>query len=904
MKLCPPRTAHRSGPGFGSRLKLSLAISALLSPTTALAQAVPVQAQGDPTTASQSTTTNDQQTGETEQPTTTLNVIEVQGEYIPEPLLQSSSIMQVVTQEDLARQGDSNAAQALERVAGLSLKAGKFVYIRGLGERYSAALLNGSPLPSPEPLKRVVPLDLFPASVLKKIEVQKTYSASYPAEFGGGLIKLQTVSTPDVPFLTLAIGIGGHSETTFQPGLTYYGSDTDYLGYDDGTRKIPGALAQAIATGQRITAGNFSDQQLKRIGRSLVNAPLNLIQTSDSIDPDFSIEASAGKAFDTQWGKLGLVAVAGFKNQWRTRVGVQQDGAVENGRMVVRTDYDYLSTRNEATVNALVGIGAEFGADHRLNLTTLYVHDTTKQARSREGFSATTGAQVRDDYTHWFERELVDTQLAGSHAFGEYRDLNVEWRVAHARASREAPYEKGIRYRLVDGRYQHDASQEQNYTRFSTVTDRIDSAGIDFHWNLPIERNATLSFGYAWMDNTRFSTSREFRFLAMDGSLPDNVRLERVDFLLSDYNISRGLIGLRETTGADGAAAYDATLQTDAVYAELEASLTPTLRATVGVRYEDAHQAVVPIDLFGDQKLPTALPLQNDYFLPAATATWTIGDNMQIRLGASQTISRPQFRELAPQQYLDPGSDRLFIGNPYLVDSQFLNLDARYEWYFAEREYFTFGLFYKDIERPIESVLTPGGSVLQQTFLNAPRAVLYGAEVEYKKYFDPAIAADWWGETRIYLGANYTWSKSEVQVEAGDVVYTLAGREKPQPAASLVRDGSQLQGQSEHLANLQFGLDNEAARFQATLLFGYTGERITARGRAGEPDLIQEPETIVDLVLRKGFLLGDTEMTLSFEANNILGEEFQEYQALGGGRVDINRYDIGTSYTFKVSAEF
>ncbi|MHB8911092.1 MAG: TonB-dependent receptor domain-containing protein [Lysobacter sp.] len=886
MKLNPTRNG------------LFLAISALLTPWGALAQVAP------PATPTTPPTTQSSATDDAQQNPRDLDAIEVRSAFIPEPMLQTSEVASFVTREDFARQGDSTAAEALTRVTGLSLVQGKFVYVRGLGERYSSALFNGSPLPSPEPLQRVVPLDLFPSQVLESVTVQKTYSVKYPGEFGGGVIDLQSITTPDEPFLTLKIGTGGNSETTFLPGLTYYGSESDYSGYDDGSRKLQAPLRDAMATGMRINSGNFSEDELKRIGRSFINAPLNLIQQTDSVNPDSSIEASAGNSFDMDWGKMGLFAVAGFKNSWHTRDGVQQEGIVENDVIGVRTDYDFLSTQNDAAVNAMVGAGAEWG-DSKVSLTTLYVHNTTKEARSREGYDELAGANVRDDYTEWFERELVNTQLSGSHAFGgEYKDFKVDWRLAYARASREAPYEKGIRYRLVDGRYQHDASQEQNYTRFSTVDDRVASGGVDVSWRLPFERDATLSFGVSRLDNDREAQAREFRFLAVDGALPQNNRLQRVDFLLSDFNISQGLVSLRETTGADGAAAYDANLKVDAVYAQLEGELMPNVRATAGVRFEDATQTVQPIDLFGDTPLRTAVPLENDYFLPAGTVTWTFGDNKQLRFGASQTIARPQFRELAPQQYFDTETDRLYIGNPFLVDSELVNLDARFEWYFDQNEYLTLGAFYKDIDKPVEAIVNEAGATIQQTFINAPQATLYGAEVDYRQYFDLPFQANWLGDSRVFFGANYTYSKSEVSVKEGDVVFPLSGNGQPRPASELVRDGSQMQGQSEHLANLQFGIEDLATRSTATLLVGYAGERISARGRPNQPDLIQNPGTMVDLVLRKGFNLGSTVMTLGFEARNLLGEEYQEYQKLGGGRVDINRYDLGTSYSLSLTAAF
>ncbi|MGH8286419.1 MAG: TonB-dependent receptor plug domain-containing protein, partial [Steroidobacteraceae bacterium] len=196
----------------------------------------------------------------------------IRGENIPEPMVTTAEISSFLLPEDLQRQGDDTAAAALRRVTGLSLNQGKFVYVRGLGERYSSALLNGSALPSPEPLQRVVPLDLFPSNIIENVLVQKTYSAKYPGEFGGGLIDMQTVAVPDKPFLTVSFSTGGDTETTFKDGITHYGSDRDFLGFDDDTRDMPSALSEAVATGRRVDVSNFSPEELQRMGHSLVNA--------------------------------------------------------------------------------------------------------------------------------------------------------------------------------------------------------------------------------------------------------------------------------------------------------------------------------------------------------------------------------------------------------------------------------------------------------------------------------------------------------------------------------------------------------------------------------------------------------------------------------------------------------
>ena len=883
-----------------ARNALFLAISALLAPCLVLAQGKPTE----PSRAAPQTADVADAPEAASEGASVLDAIEIKGEYIPQPLLETSEVLSVITSEDLKRSGDSNAADALARVSGLSLVGGKFVYVRGLGERYSAAVLNGSALPSPEPLQRVVPLDLFPSSIIDSVVVQKTYSARYPGEFGGGIIDLKTVAVPDEPFLSVTLGSGGNSATTWKSGLTYFGSETDILGYDNGTRDMPAALRAAIATGNRIDLGNFSQANLDTIGRSLVNAPLNLLQRDDEVNPDFNAEITGGRKFDMDWGSLGVIAVAGFDSKWQTREGKQQEGIVENGIIDVRTDYDFESTQNDVNTNALLGFGAEWG-NHEVRWTSLYVHSTTKEARSRAGNDELAGAQVRDDYTEWFERELLNTQFTGKHAFGEYKDLTIEWRAAYAETTRDAPYEKGIRYRLVNGTYLHNASQEQNYTRFSRVEDDVFSAGVDVGYLLATEdRDYKLSSGLAYSDNDRSAVSREFRFLALDGSLPLNIQLQRIDFLLSNPNIGPGLLGLRETTGADGAAAYEANLEVEAFYVQGETAITPNVKATAGLRFESATQSVAPIDLFSAAILPTADPLDESYVLPAATVTWSFKTDMQLRFGASKTLARPQFRELAPQQYVDTDLDRVFIGNPYLVDTELLNLDARFEWYFAEGEHFTLGAFYKDLKNPVESIVNEAGATIQQTYINAPAASLYGFETEVKKYFESPFEWTFLGDSRLFLSANYTYTQTDVSVEADDVVFPLAGGGAPRPAAELVRDGSRLQGQSEHLANIQFGLEDVTTGSQAIVLVNHASDRISARGRPGQPDLVQDPGTTVDLVLRRGFAAWGQDLSVSFAARNLFGEDYEEFQELGGGRVDINRYDLGTSFSLSITANF
>lgn len=867
-------------------------LAGLLLATTALATSA--FAQEAPVAADASVAASDQ-----DQPSAVGDIV-VLGRFIPEQNRRSPEVAAFLTAEDLQRTGDGTAAEALTRVTGLSIVEGRFVYVRGLGERYSSALLNGSPLPSPEPLQRVVPLDLFPSEILAGVTVQKTYSVAYPGEFGGGVIDLTTISAPSKPFFNFKSSLGVNSETTAREGLVYFGSRTDFTGFDDGTRDVPGPLRLAFQSGRRVVAGaDFSNDDLRRIGQSLENAPLRLLQKEET-PVNFGFQASGGLSEQLGFGTLGLVFVAGYDNKWQSREGVRQEGYIDEGELKVGTDYQFQSTQNDIGLNLLGGVSLEAG-DHEVRWTNFYTRNTTKEARTRAGFNYLSGNVVRDDYTEWSVRQLFSTQLAGEHFFGEAWE--AKWRLAYAKTTRDAPYETRFGYgQLPDGTFVHNI--QSNRISFSELDDDLLSGGLDLSYRLNLSggREAVFSVGAASSDNTRTSQQRDLRFVAPNGLSTDQVK-SRVDYLFSDYNIGPYL-QIEEVTGSNGAAAYEADLRVHAAYAQLQAELIPTVNFTAGVRYEDGRQSVTPRDLFGGTTGFLPSTIEEAYALPAATVTWNFAEDMQLRAGASKTIGRPQFRELAPQQYTDVESDRTFIGNPYLLDTEITNYDLRYEWYFARQQYLTLGVFYKLLEKPIESSVVDQGASISQTFLNAPEAVVQGAEIELKKYFEfPSAGLDFVANKRWLMSGNYTYSNSEVRVGEGDMVITQNSLGVAQPASFYVVDGSRLQGQSDHVANLQLGWEDDTARSQATLILNYVSERTSARGRPGEPDLVQDPGVFLDFVYRKDFEVMGRELGLGIELRNLLRTDYDEYQELGQ-KVRVNNYDLGASASVSLTARF
>lgn len=839
----------------------------------------------------------------------------VTGRGIPNIIRRTPQVVSVLSSEDIARTGEGDIAGALQRVTGLSVVGGRFVFVRGLGERYSLALLNGSPLPSPEPLRRTVPLDIFPTSIIASSLVQKTYSVAYPGEFGGGVINLTTRAVPEESYLTVGGSIGGDTVTTYSLGYTYFGSETDWTTFDGGERDVPGPLAEAFGSGNLIFPGpNFTLREVQDITASLSNARTSVIQRNRNIPANVGASIGAGTAIDVYDGvMLGINANVSYSNSWQTRGGLQQTAAgvtVVNGEPGLQPDIDYrfLSTENRIQLNGLLNFGLEFG-DHRIRWTNLYIRDVLKEARIQDGFNLVNvgSDRVNIGNTAWFERSLFNTQLVGEFRMGP---LSLDLRGSYARTERNSPYERSFGYRFNDqaNDFVNDLRSNGQFARiaFSELSDEVYSFGADAAYALPTAQDIVVSLGYNYMENERSATRRDFRYTSSD-VLPFPVSQLRPDFLLSDFNVYTYNIFLVETSGSAGAAAYDADLRVQAGYGQIEAEITPALRVVGGVRYEDGRQSVTPLDPFGvGGEILTPTVIENQYWLPSATVTLTLADDMQVRLHASRTIARPQFRELAPQQYLDTETDRTSIGNQFLQDSELINAEARYEWFFGRDQRFTLAAFGKEIDRPIEAYAFTQGGTFFTSFANAPSARLYGVEAELQHYtpLDRLGSAPFFTTHRILSIANYTFTESEIQVNEGDTTIPIGFGGVPQSANLLFQDGERLTGQSRHVLNLQLGLENTDRLSQQTILMNYASRRVSNRGLGDQPDLIEEPGWRFDFVWREGIQLFGSEVEAKLEIRNITGENYEEYQTLNATRIDNNTYDLGTSFSFGLSFRF
>ena len=720
------------------------------------------------------------------------------------------------------------------------------------------------------------------------------------------MINITTRAVPDESFLDISFGVSGDTETTFSNALDYYGSDYDWSGFDDGTRDVPPALQDFFDSGRRI--GELTTAEQGEIVKQLGNPNLVVMQQVDEARPNFSGGITAGTAFDIgSDGRVGIVATASLSNKLRTKVVTSQNPFTTD--LQLDRDSRNFVTDNRILANAMIGVGVEAG-EHKFRWTNLFIRDTLKQSGLGFGELLLDGDSLVTQNTGWYERQLFDTQLVGELDFG---DLSLDLRGGYAQTQREAPYVYEFVYVRTNQDNQDtgdifinvlDRQRGSASVAFSSLKENLYYVGADVSY--PVADWLTATAGYAYTDTRRNS---ERRLFLIDGdNIPPGVGALRPDLLLGDAIIDFFGIGLSEPTQTDPA--FRADLEIQAGYAKVNLVPAFGLSLDLGVRYEDASQSVQTVKRFENPFVSLATTgLDNDYFLPGATITWEVTDALQLRASASKTIARPQFRELIFQPYTDPENQRQYIGNPALLDSELLNAEIRAEYYFGRGNRVSAAGFYKEIDNPIEPYVSIGADTSFTTrFANAPTAELFGGEFEFqwtKPLFD--WGASGWLETKeIILAANYTYTQSELKVGSGDTtrIFTAGVGAIESDAALFFNDGDPLTGQSDHLINVQFGIEDQDKLQPLTFLLSYASERVTRRGTAGLPDIVENPGLTFDVVLRQELSLFSVPLELKAEARNIFGRGNFEFQQVGDNRIEINSYDVGTSFSLGLTAKF
>jgi hypothetical protein len=736
----------------------------------------------------------------------------------------STSVSDSLSANEISRTPDSSASEAVKRVVSVSVLDNRYVVLRGLEGRYVTTLLNGVSLPSPEPDRNAVPLDLFPTSLLSNLTVYKSYSAELPGQFGGGTLSLETNSYPTDFELKLGATTGGSSVATLQDGLVSAsgGGFAEYLGFPSADREIPGA----VPTNGPLTRRVLDRATLEAVGETFPNV---WSAESDTYTPNLGLSAVVGDTVKIAKRPLGYLATASFRRGLSLREGHNRRTAIDaNQDVYVTEDIATVQGKLESTVGGLVNVGYQLTPEHSVQAFGLYTHVGEDLTYKATGYSESQDTDIDLTRLGFVARELGFAQLAGAHQLTE-NGVRLKWQGNAAITRRDELDSRDIIYNdLPDGMtYDDRTNSGQHYWSF--LDDKSYGGGADLL--VPIS-NVRLSLGVQAQGSDRDFDGRRFRFRFV-GSDPATLRLDP-ETMLSPDHIGPDFLPEEMTLQED---AYTAGLTILGGYTSAEALLAPELRVVGGVRYERANQTLSNGSLFATGGVMLAEPLDRDEsdFMPTTSVIFSPRADMNVRTAYSRTLVRPKFREIAPFLYYDVIRRRNVSGTPDLRTTRVENADLRWEWFLGTEEVVAASVFYKRFRDPIEQVIFNSGDDI--AFRNALGGDMSGVELEGKL---------WLGRfadllTAFSLGGNLALIKSSVDLDVADTMIQTSD-ERP------------MYGQSPYVVNL--GLEYASPKYvDVGLLYNVAGKRLVDIGIEGIPDTYERAFHRVDVVATRK--LGD-----------------------------------------------
>jgi outer membrane receptor protein involved in Fe transport len=748
--------------------------------------------------------------------------------------------------QDMRQNGDTDAAAALQRVTGLSVVDNSYVFVRGLGERYSNTTLGGASLPSTEPDKKVVPLDLFPSALIDSVQIAKSYSADKPADFAGGLVQIVPLKIANRPVLDLAYGTKWIGNATGEPVLLSPLGGRDWLGYDNGMRSLPDGFPDGKIVRQGVYTPDvgFTRDQITSYGRLLEN---RWTPARDEGRPGQNWSA----AFGNRFGRFGLLASVrhsyeeGYTEENRKFFRIGEDALEEV------TDYDFQTGVQKAQLGAVVNMAYQFTPNNRVAVENFYTHTGRDEGRFFEGPNTENNFWYRNSRVQFIEEGLLSSAVSGDHYLQGFNNSRLDWRITTGRATRDEPDLRETLYQgplSGTGPYLLADESQSGFRMFNAQED--DTLDVQANWSLLSNvggRPVQWKFGPSYTRRTRDFSSRRFRYIPTNASGAPALT-QAPEVLFASGNIGSFYRFNEETRPVD---AYDAELENMAVYGQADAALGSRARLVAGLRVERFEELVNTFDPFGLFLQRTTAKLDDTDVFPALNFVYSVGSNQNLRLGFSQTANRPEFRELAAFEFTDVVGNRAIRGNPNLTRALIQNFDARWELFDGGRDILAASAFYKSFDDPIERVISAGAQPLA-SFQNADSARNFGVEVEAAKALG----------RHVFVNANYTFVDSTV---------TLA----PEARSVQTSQSRALAGQSNHLLNL-IG-ETTFGAFQARILVNYFGDRISDVGANGAPDIVEEGRETVDVVLIQRF--NRLAVRLTFE--NLTDPDFLWTQSLG-----------------------
>lgn len=772
---------------------------------------------------------------------------------------QSTVAVENLGVKEMAIKGLSTVADGIKKVTGISMEGNSKVYVRGLGDRYSMTSLNGFPIASPNPDNKLIPLTLFPTSIVRNISVSKVYQASVSGDYSGAHINVDTKENIGKDYFTLSVSTGGKTNTLF---ADFYSSDKTgagipFLGISNGLnldRNIKNRTADEFETWQRTN---------------------NPFQTGFSIDkgkayPSLGLDLGMGKTWNIDNQKLNLLLAAGFNNDYTW----YKDAYIStvNAQGIIRDQYDYDKYTYETTATLLGQIGYTLRRTDRLSYNIMLINNTEDSYMRREGTDAE-GIDLVGSNSVYHAYFLVNNQLTGKHEL--LRDkLFADWQTSYGHTTSQEPDRRQVMFTSnEDGSLSlFKLNQQETMRYFGELSEDEWNADMKLKYMLPgsEEHPNFVRTGAAVRNKSRDFYSANFYYNLKNIS-PQIEDIYETDSYLNYENISNGTITVSKNSLPRNK--YYAGSDVYAAFVDMEYYPTSKLLVSLGLRYEHFNQWV---RYWTDAAEEKRAELTTDDLFPALNLKYNIRQNSNFRAGVSRTVTRPSFIEMAPFEYKESYGGATIRGYEGIKNGYNYNFDLRYELFHGFGDMYSLGVYYKYLETPIERVQQYSGSLIQ-SFRNVDKGTVFGAEMEVRKQLTKNLKVD--------FNASYIYTRISL------------------PEKGLYTDKTrQLQGASPYLLNLDMNYSPKFSEDRALFLsaiYNLQGPRISSVGINGVSNVMEETVHSLDFVASYHFSEG---MKLQLQAKNLLNSEHQFTQKIKDGKKETIEYyrkgiDIGISFS-------
>ena len=813
-----------------------------------------------------------------------------------------NAIANILGSEEFSKKGDGSAAAALKRVTGVTLIGGKNIYVRGLGERYSNIELNSLPLPSPDPTKRVVPLDIFPSSVIGSLKVQKSGTADIPSSFGGGYVDIRTQDKSGKDYIKVTLGLKANTHTG-ENIINYTGSDSDWSGFDDGYRDIPKAILEhsKVVVGEPIK--NFSridpgKEEVVQLSKDFVTRDFAITQESLPVAGSLSLEGLKNFTINEDH----KISVFGTYKYAQDHTYQNEEFFIyrfDNNKQEFETTPIYDGTKQKAsskyTQSGMLNLSYNYLDIFTLKYTKLYTHVGEKNTRITDGVFGSNKYHYIYYYLDWEERTLDVDQLSGAFDYKIFnKKSRLDFGLEYATAKLNQPNNFFYADRILDNGDIRAVVETTLLSRKLYSADDVYAFNINNKTELNIfSEEDYIQIGGSYSTKERESQYQKFYLAPSKGkdATQDPYELTggNIEDFLDEY--------VRQIDSYDSrlfminalfnpADYFDAKVNETNFYLNFFSKPFDKVEMTLGVRYSKLTQTIFQYEedpANNNAVIKTEESLEVNDFFPSVGIKYKHNDSNHIDFALSKTYIAPDLREFTDGTYFHPYDVATVHGNPDLEPTMIYSVDLKYSHYFSDDEYFKIGTFYKHLDKPIEDTQLDSSSLPIYSYMNSEKAMLYGIEFDWRKklnFINKRLE-------NYYISGNFSYTDSEV---------TIAEDRKDE----LTSDARQLQGLSQIVTNLSFGYDSD--RRNIALSYNKMGERIRKVGLINEqgvpyPDSVEIPPHLLDFVWIEKFNSG---MELKFKLGNLIDDETVWKQ---GDNV-IQEFKTGRDFSFDISYKY